>query len=223
MTGTLYIVGTPIGNSKDITLRALETFNNVTYVIAEDTRVTSKLFSLHNIQTPLRSFHHHSSTSVMEKIYEDIKNEKNIALVTDAGMPGISDPGGKLIEYIIKKDTTIAIETVPGPSALTAALSLSGFPTDRFTFYGFLPHKKGKQKILKEISDSKYTSVFFESPHRVKKTLHDLTAITLPTETMSPYTKPSVNRNSRMSISARSSIVSVIIRLSLERGHPLSL
>jgi len=170
--GTLYVVATPIGNLGDISLRALEVLKTVDVILCEDTRHTKKLLSHFEIHRPLVSYHQHSALQKAEKILSDIKAGKSAALVTDAGTPGISDPGNILVEAAYSN--AIPVLCVPGPSALTAALSVSGFPTDRFVFHGFLPHKKGRQTLLKEISESKKTSVFFESTHRIEKALEQL-------------------------------------------------
>jgi len=173
--GKLSIVATPIGNLEDITLRALSTLKVADIILAEDTRVTKKLLSRYNVVTRCIPFHHHSKTVIFEKIYALLKNGKHLALVTDAGTPGISDPGNMLVSNIVKKfGSSVTIEPIPGVSAVTTALSVAGLPTDRFTFFGFIPHKKGKQKILLEIVGEKRTSIFFESPHRIQKTLTTL-------------------------------------------------
>ncbi len=183
----LYIVGTPIGNLQDITLRALETLKSVDFVLAEDTRVTKKLLDKYNIKTPLISYHEHSKNSREEEIVALLKSGKNLALVTDAGTPGIADPGNRLVEKIwaeasrcptsghpLMSDIGIRIIPIPGPSALTAILSVCGFPTDQFVFLGFLPKKKGRQTLLQSLKDENKTIIFFESPHRIVKTLKEL-------------------------------------------------
>lgn len=170
----LYIVATPIGNLSDITLRALEILRSVDLVLAEDTRVSRKLFAHHNITTRLSSWHQHSSNNDFDKISGYFEHNKNVALITDAGSPGISDPGGKLIELVLTKFPDIKIIPVPGPSALTAIVSVAGIPMDRFLFLGFLPHKKGRQTLIEEIKNSKVPVIFFESVHRIGKTLDQL-------------------------------------------------
>jgi 16S rRNA (cytidine1402-2'-O)-methyltransferase len=165
----LYIVATPIGNLKDITLRALEVLKEVDVIACEDTRVTKKLLSRYQINKPQISFHQHSRLQKVEDIINIIKQGKPVALVTDAGTPGISDPGGFLIEQAIKNN--IIVEPIPGPSALTTIISVAGIPMERFTFLGFLPHKKGKQTLIKEMVNSEYPVIFFESTHRIMKTL----------------------------------------------------
>lgn len=172
--GTLYIVATPIGNLKDITLRALETLKEADFVLAEDTRVTKKLLLRYGIQTPLLSYHQHSKKQVQEKIFQLLSQGENLALVTDAGTPGISDPGNELIAYLLEKDPSISIVPIPGPCALTALASIAGVPMDKFLFLGYPPHKKGRKKFFEQIAQSKYPVIFYESPHRILKTLEDL-------------------------------------------------
>ncbi|MFC1598884.1 16S rRNA (cytidine(1402)-2'-O)-methyltransferase [Patescibacteria group bacterium] len=171
----LYIIGTPIGNLEDISLRALRILKEVDIVLCEDTRVTRVLLDKCEIKTPTLSYFQHSKISKVNKIIELLKQDKDLALVTDAGTPGISDPGNKLISQVIQEfGDSVEIIPIPGPSAVISALSISGFPTDKFIFYGFLPHKKGKETILKEIIGNKFTSVFYESTHRILKTLAKL-------------------------------------------------
>lgn len=171
----LYIIATPIGNLKDISLRALEILKSADIIFCEDTRVSKKLLDYYQIDKKLDSFHQHSRDRKINKILDLLKQGQNIAYMSDAGTPGISDPIGKLIEAIVKKfpDENI-IESIPGASALITALSLSGFNADRFLFLGFLPHKKGKETLLKEIINSKKTIAFFESKYRIIKTLERL-------------------------------------------------
>ncbi|MFA6307775.1 MAG: 16S rRNA (cytidine(1402)-2'-O)-methyltransferase [Patescibacteria group bacterium] len=170
----LYIVATPIGNLEDITLRALEVLKNVDIVLAEDTRVSKKLFSHYKINTQLISWHQHSSDKDFDKLAKYFASNKNVALITDAGSPGISDPGGKLIELVLTNFPDIEIVAVPGASALTAMISIAGIAMDKFLFLGFLPHKKGRQTLMTEIKASKRPVIFFESVHRVLKTLDQL-------------------------------------------------
>ncbi len=174
--GILYIIATPIGNLKDITLRALEILKEVDFVLCEDTRQTLKLLNHYGISKPLISYFQHSKISKIEHIVDFLKQGKKLALVTDAGTPGISDPGNALIKHVTynMKHEEIKIVPIPGSSALTAALSISGFPTDKFIFMGFPPHKKGRQKFFKEIAEAKYTIVFYESVHRIIKALEQL-------------------------------------------------
>jgi 16S rRNA (cytidine1402-2'-O)-methyltransferase len=171
---TLYIVATPIGNLEDITLRALRTLKEVDFVLCEDTRVTRILLDKYEIKTPTISYFQHSGLAKVNQIIDLLKADKNLALVSDAGTPGISDPGNKLIELVLQKLPEVRIEPIPGAAAVISALSISGLPTDKFVFYGFLPHKKGKETILKEIINNKFTSVFYESTHRILKTLNKL-------------------------------------------------
>ncbi|MCH8048984.1 rRNA small subunit methyltransferase 1, partial [Patescibacteria group bacterium] len=138
--GTLYIVGTPIGNLKDITLRALAILKDVDFILAEDTRVTKKLLSHYDIQTSLISYHQHSKESVMEKALQLLLEGKDLALVSDAGTPGICDPGNELIAFLLKRDSEMQIVPVPGASAVTTFLSIAGIPTDKFLLLGYPPH-----------------------------------------------------------------------------------
>ena len=171
----LYIVATPIGNLEDITLRALRVLKEADMILCEDTRVTRKLLNHYDIKTPTRSYHAHSKLSQVEKIFELLRVEKNLALVSDAGTPTISDPGVLLLRQVREEfGDEVDIIVIPGPSALVSALSVSGITSAQFTFYGFLPHKKGRETIFKEIANSKRTSVFYESPHRIIKTLDSL-------------------------------------------------
>ena len=176
MPGKLFIVATPIGNLQDMTARALETLRSVDCILCEDTRVTINLLNHFEIKTPTMSYHHHSEMTKMLEIREMLESGKNIALVTDAGTPGISDPGNILIEFLTSSDTNSVIEVVPipGVSALTAALSISGFPTDKVLFFGFPPHKNKRQLYFKNVAESPYTVVFFESNHRIKKAIASL-------------------------------------------------
>lgn len=182
MIGNLYIVSTPIGNLGDITLRALETLKTADLILCEDTRVTRKLLNHFEISAKTKSYHHHSADHVYREILDELNQGKHIALVTDAGTPGISDPGNMLVSYLCAHAPELLIIPVPGPSALTAALSISGFPTDKFLFLGFPPHKKGRGPYFKQIEQSGYTTAFFESSHRINKTLHELAAV-LPPQT----------------------------------------
>lgn len=174
---TFYVIATPIGNLEDVTLRALRTFNEVDLVLCEDTRVTKRLFEKHGISTPTMSYHAQSGEAKVDLILEKIEEGTNIALVTDAGTPGISDPGSMLISQIREKFPELKIEAIPGASALTSALSIAGVPTHEFVFLGFLPHKKGRETLFKEIAESERTMVFYESTHRILKTLESLTKI----------------------------------------------
>jgi len=170
----IYIVATPIGNLEDISLRAIRILKEVDFILCEDTRVTRVLLDKYEVKTPTISYFQHSGLTKVNQIIDLLKNGKNLALVSDAGTPGISDPGNKLIESVLKELPEVKIEPIPGSCAAIAALSISGLPTDKFVFYGFLPHKKGKETILKEIINNKFTSVFYESTHRILKTLGKL-------------------------------------------------
>lgn len=170
---TLYIVATPIGNLEDVTLRSLRILKEVDLILSEDTRVTSRLLARHDITTPLESYHHHSSESKLNKILSLLKEDKDIALVSDAGTPGVSDPGNKLVEAVSEELPDVAIVPIPGPSAITALVSVAGIPTDSFLFLGFMPQKK-RSKFFEKIINSSDPVIFFESPHRVQKTLGEL-------------------------------------------------
>lgn len=170
----LYIVATPIGNLEDITLRALRILKEVDFIICEDTRVTSKLLARYEIQKPLVSYFQHSKLSKIEEITERIIRGENAALVTDAGTPGISDPGGVLIKSLTSKLPSLEVIPIPGPCAAVAALSISGLPTDKFVFMGFPPHKKGRQTFWRNVAAQEETVVFYESPHRIIKALTEL-------------------------------------------------
>ncbi len=171
----LYIVATPIGNLEDITLRALRILKEVNIIVCEDTRVTGKLLSHYEIKTKMFSWHANSNQSELQKILEWLSDGQQVALVTDAGTPTISDPGVLLVQEVYKNLPQVKVVSVPGPSALTAALSVSGISSSNFTWLGFLPHKKGRETIFKKIADSNETYVFYESPHRIEKTLTSLT------------------------------------------------
>ncbi|KKT39245.1 16S rRNA (cytidine(1402)-2'-O)-methyltransferase [Candidatus Giovannonibacteria bacterium RIFCSPHIGHO2_02_43_13] len=177
----LYIVATPIGNLGDITLRAIETLKSVDFVLAEDTRVTKKLLSHFGIFKPLISFQEHSSPKILEKILQLLEEDKDLALVTDAGTPGVSDPGQRLIQAISLHDRQAGhkpyvaeIITIPGPSSLAAMISLSDIDLSKFTFLGFPPHKKGREKFFTNLAASRNPIIIFESPHRILKTLSQL-------------------------------------------------
>lgn len=187
--GRFYVVATPIGNMGDITLRAIETLKNVDLILCEDTRETRKILDKYNINKPTMSYpsddvvgkNYRQSklapSPKLDKIFELLEQGKDLALVSDAGTPGISDPGSLLISQIRARGVLaqdVKVIPVPGPTALIAALSASGLPTHEFTFLGFLPHKKGRETLFKEIAGSKKTMVFYESPHRILKTLESL-------------------------------------------------
>jgi 16S rRNA (cytidine1402-2'-O)-methyltransferase len=171
-----YVVATPIGNLEDITLRAIRILKEVDLILCEDTRVTKRLLEKYDIQTDTMSYHAQSDGGKIDKIIEMIESGKNIALVSDAGTPGISDPGSVLIQNIRNRcvDENIKIIAIPGPSALVSALSIAGVPTHEFVFLGFFPHKKGRETLFAEIKVSSRTIIFYESPHRILKTLSSL-------------------------------------------------
>lgn len=172
---TLYIVATPIGNLEDITLRAIRVLKEVDLVLCEDTRMTRRLLDKYEIKTPTMSYHAQSRLSKVEKIFELLEEGKNLALVSDAGTPTISDPGVLLVSQIKEKfGGDISVVPIPGPSAVISALSASGIPSSEFLFLGFLPHKKGRETLFKEIAETKRTVAFYESPHRIMKTLESL-------------------------------------------------
>ncbi|MGH2415667.1 MAG: 16S rRNA (cytidine(1402)-2'-O)-methyltransferase, partial [Microcystaceae cyanobacterium] len=174
--GTLYVVGTPIGNLEDITFRAVRILQIVDLIAAEDTRHTGKLLQHFKITTPQISYHEHSRVSRLEELVESLKNGKAIALVTDAGMPGISDPGYELVKACLEAD--ISIIPIPGVTAAMTALAVSGLPTERFIFEGFLPTKnKERNERLKMLKNEARTLIFYESPHRLQQTLKDLTDV----------------------------------------------
>ena len=171
-SGQLFVVGTPIGNLEDITLRAILTLQNVDMVLAEDTRNSKKLLDAHNIDTKMISYHEHSSEKDIKRIIDLLLEGKDLALISDAGTPTISDPGYGLIRDCIKNN--IIITPIPGASAITAAMSISGLPSDSFTFVGFLPQKKGRMKKIEQLKNIDNTIILFESPFRLEKTLNQL-------------------------------------------------
>ena len=170
--GVLYIVSTPIGNLEDITLRALRILKEVSLIAAEDTRLTRKLLTHYDISTPTVSYYEHNRFTRIPKIIDHLNTGKDVAVVTDAGTPGISDPAYKLIRAAIESGSRI--EAIPGPSASITALTASGLPTDRFIFEGFLPHKKGRKAKLTRLSAIEATVIFYESPKRIVRTLKDI-------------------------------------------------
>jgi 16S rRNA (cytidine1402-2'-O)-methyltransferase len=173
-TATLYIVATPIGNLEDISFRAVRILKEVDLVLCEDTSVTQRLFKQYAITTKTSLFYAQSGVKNIEKTMELLREGKTIALVSDAGTPTISDPGVLLVDKVRRELPEVTIVAVPGASALVSALSVSGISSAHFTFYGFLPHKKGRETLFKEIADSDVTSVFYESVHRIEKTLESL-------------------------------------------------
>ncbi len=169
---SLYVVPTPIGNLGDITLRALEVLKSVDTILAEDTRTSGFLLKHYQISQPLQSFHIFNEHKALQSVIQKLKDGETMALVSDAGTPGISDPGFLLVRECLKNNLTI--ECLPGATAFVPALVKSGFPTDRFVFEGFLPHKKGKQTMLKELAEEERTIILYESPHRLVKTLEQM-------------------------------------------------
>src|SRR4030042_6233285 len=196
--GKLYLLATPIGNLEDIPLRARRILKEVDLILCEDTRVTKKLLDRYEIQKPLLSYHHHSKLSRVEKIVEHMENGKNLALVSDAGTPGIQDPGNQLISSLLESQKSkvksqnfgrdfFEIIPIPGPSAVTTIASVAGVNVDKFLFLGFPPHKKGRETFFRGVAESKYPVIYFESPHRVLKNLELL-------EKMKPGAKLVVGR-----------------------------
>ncbi len=174
--GRLYVCGTPIGTLEDITLRVLRILREVDFIAAEDTRRTRKLVSHYDIHTPLLSYHEHNKHRQTPRLLDMIAEGKTIALVSDAGMPGISDPGHELISQAVKRGIEVVV--APGPSAVLTALVLSGFPTDRFRYEGFLPRRRAERRtLLESLRDETAAIVVFESPHRISETLSDISAV----------------------------------------------
>lgn len=176
---SLYIVSTPIGNLKDISIRALETFKSVDLILCEDTRVTQKLLNYFDIKTKTLSYHQHSKLKKVEFILDLLKEGQNLALVSDAGTPGISDPGNQLIEQIFNQLEGVKIIPIPGPSALITLASISGFRMDKFVFLGFPPQKRKRKKFFEEMLEylSKHPVIFYESPYRILKTLNEISVL----------------------------------------------
>ncbi len=176
--GILYVVATPIGNLKDITFRALETLRDADLISAEDTRVTKKLLNHYGIRTRVLRYDEHVGPKVYDEVAEVLAAGKSVALVSDAGTPGISDPGPRLIEFLKSRLPDLKIVPIPGAAALVTALSASGLNADEFTFLGYPPHKKGRQKFFGEMLGIKVRPlVLYESPHRLQKTLESLAEI----------------------------------------------
>ena len=172
---TLYVVSTPIGNLGDISQRALDTLKLVDCILCEDTRVSQKMLTRFDIKKPLVAYHQHSELSKVNEILEMLRQGKNIALISDAGTPGISDPGGQLVKAIVQEfGNDVKIEPIPGASALTAIASVCGFPMERFVFLGFPPAKKKRKQFFEELVNSKYPVIFYESPYRILKTLGEI-------------------------------------------------
>ncbi|MDG1022958.1 MAG: 16S rRNA (cytidine(1402)-2'-O)-methyltransferase [Flavobacteriaceae bacterium] len=168
----IYLIPTPIGNLEDITLRAIRLLNEVDLILAEDTRVSSKLLKHFEIDTPYQSFHMHNEHKKVQSVLNQLKGGKSIALISDAGTPGISDPGFLMVRGALKEG--VEVQCLPGPTALIPALVQSGIPCDRFIFEGFLPPKKGRQTRLEQMAQEERTQVFYESPHKLLKTLDQL-------------------------------------------------
>lgn len=171
--GCLYVVATPIGNLQDISLRAVETLKSVDLIACEDTRHSSVLLKAHGIATPTTSYHSYTSRAKQHRLIEELRQGRRVALISDAGLPGVSDPGAALVQEAVAAG--VAVEVIPGASASLMALVLSGFPTDRFVFEGFLPVKAGaRRKRLEALTGEPRTAVIYESPHRLLKTLADV-------------------------------------------------
>ncbi|MCE7862853.1 MAG: 16S rRNA (cytidine(1402)-2'-O)-methyltransferase [Bacteroidetes bacterium CHB5] len=171
-TPSLYLIPTPIGNLADITLRALDTLKTVDTILAEDTRTSGFLLKHYQISKPLQSFHIYNEHKTLAGLIQRMQQGEVMALISDAGTPGISDPGFLLVREVLRAG--LQIDCLPGPTALIPALIKSGFPTDRFVFEGFLPHKKGRQTLLKKLAEEERTIVLYESPHRLIKTLEQV-------------------------------------------------
>jgi 16S rRNA (cytidine1402-2'-O)-methyltransferase len=177
MTGTLYIVPTPIGNLEDMTLRAIRVLKEVDLVLCEDTSVTQKLFKQYDIDTKTSVFYAQTGIRNIERVLEQLQAGDKVALVSDAGTPTISDPGVLLVDRVRNELPDTEVIALPGASALTTALSATGISSATFTFYGFLPHKKGRETLFKSIAASGHVSVFYESVHRIEKTLESLVGV----------------------------------------------
>lgn len=167
----LYVIPTPIGNLEDMTLRSIRLLKEVDLILAEDTRTSGKLLKHFEITTPMKSYHMHNEHKIVEGLVETLKLNQKFALITDAGTPAISDPGYLLVKACIENN--VRVECLPGATAFVPALVSSGLPANEFVFVGFLPIKKGRQKKFLELEDETKTMIFYESPHKLKKTLHD--------------------------------------------------
>lgn len=172
MSGILYFVPTPIGNLEDMTYRSVKILKEADYILCEDTRTSGVLLKHYEISKPLRSYHLHNEHQYTQKVINDLKNGQNIALITDAGTPGISDPGYLLSKAIA--DENLEMQCLPGATAFVPALVVSGLPNNEFLFAGFLPQKKGRQTKLKQLSEEKKTIVIYESPHKINTTLEQI-------------------------------------------------
>ena len=175
--GTLSVVATPIGNLEDITYRAVRVFGEVAYILCEDTRVTGKLLKHYNISTPMKRYDAHSTTKLQDEVCADLQAGKHIALCSDAGTPGVSDPGVHLIGLLHERNVSVQIVAVPGASAVTAAFSIAGITGNQFAFLGFVPQKKGRETFFKSLRDFPMPVIFFESTHRILKTLSTLSEV----------------------------------------------
>jgi len=175
-TGILSVVATPIGNLEDITLRALRIFKEADYILCEDTRVTGKLLAHYEIKAKLKRYDAHASEKVLQEILEDLETGKHVALVSDAGTPGVSDPGVLLVSAA--RERGVKVQVIPGPSAVTAAFSIAGLAGNNFSFLGFVPHKKGRQTFFENLATYNHPVIFFESTHRIMKTLATLSEMT---------------------------------------------
>ncbi len=173
----LYVMATPIGNLEDVSARALRILKEVDLILCEDTRTTKKLLTRYQINRLTISYHQHSRLTKIKYILEQLKRGQDLALVSEAGTPGISDPGAKLINYLVDQLPDLKVIPIPGPSALISALSISGLSADKFVFLGFPPAKKKRKKFFEEVVQAKYTVVFYESPHRILKTLEELSFV----------------------------------------------
>lgn len=172
MSGILYFVPTPVGNLEDITFRAIRILKEVDYILCEDTRTSGVLLKHLEISKPLKSYHLHNEHQATQKVIDDLKNGQNIALITDAGTPGISDPGFLLSRTCA--DNALEMVCLPGATAFVPALVVSGFPSNEFLFVGFLPQKKGRQGKLKQLAEEKKTIILYESPHKINTTLEQI-------------------------------------------------
>ena len=177
--GTLSVVATPIGNLGDMTYRGVEILQNCNYIVCEDTRTTGKLLAHYAIDTPMHRYDAHASERVHERILADLAAGQHIALVSDAGTPGVSDPGVRLVARA--REALVRLETIPGPSAVTAAVAIAGLTGNQFTFLGYIPQKKGRETFLRSLSTYSHPVVFFESTHRIMKTLSQLDAMATDT------------------------------------------